>query len=509
MQFTVGTKVKIKSLEDVGSEHISTWTGVPVWADSRQQEFYGSENEFFVRQVDCYKRTYDEKEIYYIRLDGNPHSWTELDLEVVELEDNYTTYQIGDTVMTSHYGKECPSIITAVYQKRGCNDRYEIDDGTIISDFEIIGLWDGTGSIPEKRYCSRCDSFYLLFEEDNICEEDRKLCPRCRERNFITPYHAYSPAINFHKTSKDEPNENLFFGVELEVDGGGEINSYATEVMDILNKETKFIYCSHDGSLDAGFEIITQPATLLYHKSLKESYKKAFKKLISRGYRSHDTNTAGIHVHFSRDYYSDNEEDNIAKLLYLVEKFWDEIVVFSRRDYRTLERYAKKINSDPDAFVERWNKSGNHDGHYYAVNISNPHTIELRMFRGTLNYNTYVAILEFVNSIVRVAKEKTISELQQIDFESILTPLCLEYYLSRKVSDKFSEISNNSNSEDVRIENSETGGTQSETSNSRSINDLLREMYTRRITENPFTYTDFFRPHWATEDDEDNDVGEW
>ena len=96
---------------------------------------------------------------------------------------------------------------------------------------------------------------------------------------------------------------------------------------------------------------------------------------------------------------------------------------------------------NPNEFVKNWNKSESHDGHYFAVNISNPYTIELRMFRGTLNYNTYAAILEFVDSIVRVAKEKTISELQQLEFESILTPLCLEYYISRKAGDKFSETS--------------------------------------------------------------------
>ena len=37
---------------------------------------------------------------------------------------------------------------------------------------------------------------------------------------------------------------------------------------------------------------------------------------------------------------------------------------------------------------------------YYAVNLSNDDTIEFRLFRGTLNPDSFLATLELVNTIV-------------------------------------------------------------------------------------------------------------
>lgn len=52
------------------------------------------------------------------------------------------------------------------------------------------------------------------------------------------------------------------------------------------------------------------------------------------GYRSHAPGTCGLHVHVSRkalgkDVYK--QEETIAKLLYIFERFWQEILRFSRR----------------------------------------------------------------------------------------------------------------------------------------------------------------------------------
>ena len=48
-------------------------------------------------------------------------------------------------------------------------------------------------------------------------------------------------------------------------------------------------------------------------------------------------------------------------------------------------------------------KKGYHSGRYTCVNLENPATIEFRMFRGTLKYNTLIATLQLVNRICDVA----------------------------------------------------------------------------------------------------------
>ena len=58
-----------------------------------------------------------------------------------------------------------------------------------------------------------------------------------------------------------------YFGVELEVDEGGESDSNAERVLDIANSGRELIYCKHDGSLNDGFEIVTHPMTLDFHEN--------------------------------------------------------------------------------------------------------------------------------------------------------------------------------------------------------------------------------------------------
>ena len=293
----------------------------------------------------------------------------------------------------------------------------------------------------ERHNCAHCGNMYSESAEARsaLYEEDRDLCPTCRKRHFVTPYHHYQPHLEFHKEPDDD---NLFLGVELEVDQGGQSDSEAKAIMEIMNKNENgfMVYCSRDGSLNRGIEIITMPATLNYHKKLKTKYKTLFQRLIRDGYRSHNTTTCGIHVHFSRAFFCDNEDECVTKLLYLVERFWDEIVVFSRRDYTALDNFAKKPESDSKGFLRSWNKSNDHDGRYYAVNITNNNTIELRMFRGTLNYDSFMAILDFADKLARTCQEKTNEELQSMSFEDLLTTAAKVDYDSRVAMHRFDEV---------------------------------------------------------------------
>lgn len=281
--------------------------------------------------------------------------------------------------------------------------------------------------------CSCCEA----IEKNTEIEKTRDgyfLCKQCRKREFILPYHRYYPLINFFGKKKLNP----YLGVELEVAEGGERNNEAKKVVNIMNKSGCFAYCSHDSSIDHGFEIITQPATLEYHNSIKHIYKNLFETLLEDGYVSHDNSSCGLHVHFNRDFYQDNEEVYISHLLYLIDKFWDKVVIISRRNERKMS-YTKKINIPIGKYIEKTNKSGCHDYHYYAINLINEKTIEFRMFRGTLNLNTFLATLQFVNNCIMCAKEKTAQEIQNMAFEELITGRALKAYWKSRVNTPFSE----------------------------------------------------------------------
>ena len=83
-----------------------------------------------------------------------------------------------------------------------------------------------------------------------------------------------------HMTIDNFMNETLLGNIE---DIFAEINGY------IFSKEkvdTEHIYCKHDGYLDSGFEIVTHPMTLDYHKD-NLPWADMVDKLKRMGYLSH------------------------------------------------------------------------------------------------------------------------------------------------------------------------------------------------------------------------------
>lgn len=103
--------------------------------------------------------------------------------------------------------------------------------------------------------------------------------------------YSYKPDPEFKGEGK------RYFGVELEVDYGG--NDNAKEVLDIANYDKENIYIKSDGSLDDGFEIVTHPMTLNYYINLMP-WEEVMRKLIRMGYKSHKAGTCSLHIHINR-----------------------------------------------------------------------------------------------------------------------------------------------------------------------------------------------------------------
>lgn len=126
----------------------------------------------------------------------------------------------------------------------------------------------GTDTIPlcedcyDNHYerCTHCGA--LIHRRDTYYRGDDPYCYDCYHTlpaQGINDYY-FKPEPIFYGTGK------RYFGVELEVDEGGESDSNAERVLDIANTGNELIYCKHDGSLNDGFEIVTHPMTLKQHK---------------------------------------------------------------------------------------------------------------------------------------------------------------------------------------------------------------------------------------------------
>ncbi len=219
--------------------------------------------------------------------------------------------------------------------------------------------------------------------------------------------------------------------MELEIDGAGKDNDYAEEILDIANEDDEHIYIKSDGSLEDGMELISHPMTLDYHKDF--CWCSVMKKAVYLGYRSHQTSTCGLHIHVNRNSFGlDREEQDevISRILYFVEHHWNKMLKFSRRSEYAMNRWAARYGyeNSPKAIMDKAKKSY---GSYVAINICNYHTIEFRLFRRTLKYNTLIATLELVNKICELAvlmNDDGISKISWSEFVAgIKEPELIQY----------------------------------------------------------------------------------
>lgn len=131
---------------------------------------------------------------------------------------------------------------------------------------------------------------------------------------------------------------------------------------------------------------------------------------INLGYRSHQTSTCGLHVHVSRNGLGEKyeeQEDVISRIVYFIEVHWNELLKFSRRTEANINRWAGRYGLSENTKVTYDKaKKNNCLGRYVCLNLYNANTIEFRIFRGTLKYETFIATLELVHEICIRAMNK-------------------------------------------------------------------------------------------------------
>lgn len=275
---------------------------------------------------------------------------------------------------------------------------------------------------------NRCDSCNeLLASNHQFWCGDVCYCEQCYDstrRNTINNY-SYKPDPNFYCC--DGENTKEYFGIELEVDNGHGADETAEQVIEEMTwSDDAHVYCKKDGSLNSGFEIVSHPCTLEYHTRYME-WENVMQICIENGFRSHDARTCGLHIHIDRDTFgitADEQDLNIAKLIMLIDKFWVKVVKFSRRAQDQLSRWAAQNNieiSEYDLTNEIKDKMKNQKsaGRYHAVNLSNENTVEIRLFRGTLRYKTFIATLQFTATLVRYAKQVTLTDIWRTTWDDV------------------------------------------------------------------------------------------
>lgn len=240
------------------------------------------------------------------------------------------------------------------------------------------------------------------------CEDDRFHWDDDTEQYVHEEWEPVRPPIiaNYHSSKNSfllkiddwARIHNMFFGAELEVEvREGDRYDKATYLNELINggEIGKDVFFENDGSINHGFEIITQPMSLPAHRNL---WSWVNNRNATKGLRSHMTDTCGLHVHVSRTELTGMQ---IAKMIAFVNDPDNEALIRAiARRYASGYCKIKSKKVDPDLSVME------STDRYEAINITPRKTIEFRIFKGSLNYKAIIAALEFTYSMCEFTKGK-------------------------------------------------------------------------------------------------------
>ena len=254
--------------------------------------------------------------------------------------------------------------------------------------------------------CEDCGE--LIDREYSECDETGWYCNSCWHDYHHGEIHdyGYAPDLRFHDTDGDFPAVNLpYLGFELEIGGvsRGDRVEASRRFSDVLEDE----YClKEDGSIpEYGFEVVSQPMTLLYHKQ-EANWKKLLSEFSDFGFRSHDLGPdgCGLHVHVSRNFMNSWRWILVDWFINRYQTNWE---ILARREECHWARF-KHADGTEKPLKKVYGKS---DSRYQVVNFCNHNTVEFRLFRGTLRYFTFIATLELVDGVVHWAKQVKVHDL--------------------------------------------------------------------------------------------------
>ena len=302
---------------------------------------------------------------------------------------DYVNDQRGDSIGTDHEFWEVGDHITEVHNtNRRCYSNWL--------------LTSEVDAHPETWIrCSDCGEYYHAgLLTDGVCDNCNKM--------EIFGYHRWNGVLEFKHSAEETVNDNtMYFGVEIETCGNSDNAKFVKPIKDVFHLET-------DGSLPyGGFEMISQPMTWQFVRDNKDRFADVFEALMNAGQKSHDNPKCGLHIHVS--YKAFNGMKAVKRAVAIVNRFRTNMVQYSRRESTQYAAY----HNIPENFTES-DLAFMNGTRYLAVNLENigrsKNTVEFRVFRGTLNIETFLAAIELVKNIVEFAN----SNVSTVTFGDLL-----------------------------------------------------------------------------------------
>lgn len=316
------------------------------------------------------------------------------------MQDNYEIQQCSDCgeyeyksniVETYHEDDVCRYCLDSNYRYSEVYDRYVHEDSA-------------RSALDEEG------DHVVIDENDDDYSYDERMDTYVHH-NYTTPpppvIGRYHGSKNEQRPIKDDwsTSKHRWFGVELEVeikDHAIEPHEKARVLNELLNggERGAKVFFESDGSLSNGFEIISQPMSLPAHRELWSWLRD---RDACRHLLSHNTRTCGLHVHVNKDNLTQLQ---IAKIVtFINDPANEQLIRAIARRYA--EGYCKIKQKSFDSAHQSTDR-------YEAVNITSQKTIEFRVFKGSLKYESVIAAIEFCNALVEFAANSITNDVTKL-----------------------------------------------------------------------------------------------
>lgn len=322
------------------------------------------------------------------------------------------------------------------------NSTYQ--DGVVCDDcFETYThCVDVDDYVHEDRTYYYDGEYHYHEQEDDDYEDDEYDNPRSYVMGYSTDvrhYMATDASIN------PSPYGEFLMGIELEVEPQDDYRDAAQLTRDQM---ADYAILKRDGSLaDHGFEIVTAPRGLTEHTRRFKAWEP------HESLRAWDVGACGMHVHISSPAFT---QATLGKFIEFInsphnDDFIKAIAGRHPESCGQCRQYCQRegtlVEGNPKATL-----SGKNTDRYRMVNTSNLNyseahrlgltnnhvhgrgfnTVELRIFRATLNKDRLLAQIEFAHAAVMFCRFSSFRALTGREFLSWLQPMAGQYpHLSR------------------------------------------------------------------------------
>ena len=246
-----------------------------------------------------------------------------------------------------------------------------------------------------QTYCDNCFECYAWTCEDCEIAFDESMehyeyrCEECHElrEGATVKRHDYTPDVwTMHGEG------SVFYGIELEMEAQSTRAVAVGYVAENVRNDVAIM--KEDGSLSSeGFELVSHPHSFEKWNETKAEWFGLLQNLEERGMNAWSQQSCGLHVHMTRAGMTASHQTRFGLLFSRNKADWQSVA----------RRQSSFANFAGDGETAKKVKMQYQCSHFDAVNFSNRETIEVRIWRPSMNFGRVLGSI----ALVHFAREYT------------------------------------------------------------------------------------------------------